>query len=54
MFIVILIVFGVCWLPYHTYFIYTYYHMVKYESFECSTLPNISRKLMNNVIARPL
>ena len=41
MFIVILIVFGVCWLPYHTYFIYTYYHMVKYESFECSTLPNI-------------
>ena len=29
MFIVILIVFGGCWLPYHTYFIYTYYHTVK-------------------------
>ena len=28
MFIVILIVFGGCWLPYHTYFIYTYYHTV--------------------------
>ena len=29
MFIVILIVFGGCWLPYHTYFIYTYYHTVR-------------------------
>ena len=29
MFIVILIVFGFCWLPYHTYFIYTYYHTVR-------------------------
>ena len=25
MFIVVLIVFGVCWLPYHAYFIYNYY-----------------------------
>ena len=28
MFIVILIVFGVCWLPYHSYFIYTYHNTV--------------------------
>jgi tachykinin-like receptor len=27
MFIVVLIVFGVCWLPYHAYFLYTYYHV---------------------------
>jgi tachykinin-like receptor len=26
MFIVVLIVFGVCWLPYHAYFLFTYYH----------------------------
>ena len=26
MFVVVLIVFGVCWLPYHTYFIYSYYN----------------------------
>ena len=25
MFIVVLIVFGLCWLPYHAYFIYNYY-----------------------------
>ena len=29
MFIVVLIVFGVCWLPYHAYFFYTYYHSVR-------------------------
>ena len=29
MFIVILIVFGVCWLPYHSYFIYTYHNTVR-------------------------
>ena len=29
MFIVVLIVFGVCWLPYHVYFLYTYYHAVR-------------------------
>ena len=28
MFIVVLIVFGLCWLPYHAYFFYTYYHVV--------------------------
>ena len=28
MFIVVLIVFGLCWLPYHAYFFYTYYHAV--------------------------
>ena len=28
MFIVVLIVFGVCWLPYHAYFLFTYYHDV--------------------------
>ena len=26
MFVVVLIVFGVCWLPYHAYFIYSYYN----------------------------
>ena len=26
MFIMVLIVFGVCWLPYNAYFLYTYYH----------------------------
>ena len=26
MFVVVLIVFGVCWLPYHTYFLYSYYN----------------------------
>ena len=31
MFIVILIVFGVCWLPYHSYFIYTYHNTVSYH-----------------------
>lgn len=31
MFIVILIVFGVCWLPYHSYFIYTYHNTVSYR-----------------------
>ena len=43
MFIVILIVFGVCWLPYHTYFIYTYYHMV--SKFTCcrTSLSSYSR-----------
>ena len=29
MFIVVLIVFGLCWLPYHAYFFYTYYHVVR-------------------------
>jgi tachykinin receptor 3 len=26
MFIVVVIIFAVCWLPYHVYFIYTYHH----------------------------
>jgi hypothetical protein len=26
MFIVVVVIFGVCWLPYHGYFIYTYHH----------------------------
>ena len=26
MFIVVVIIFAVCWLPYHIYFIYTYHH----------------------------
>ena len=26
MFVVVLIVFGVCWLPYHAYFLYSYYN----------------------------
>ena len=30
MFIVVLIVFGVCWLPYHVYFLYSYYNMVSH------------------------
>lgn len=25
MFIIIVVIFGVCWLPYHVYFIYTYH-----------------------------
>ena len=33
MFIVVLILFGFCWLPYHTYFIYTYYHVVRIDNF---------------------
>ena len=32
MFIVILIVFGVCWLPYHSYFFYTYDNTVSLPS----------------------
>ena len=30
MFIVVLIVFGVCWLPYHVYFLYSYYNKVSH------------------------
>ena len=26
MFIVVVVIFAVCWLPYHGYFIYTYHH----------------------------
>ena len=26
MFIVVVIIFAVCWFPYHAYFIYTYHH----------------------------
>ena len=37
MFIVVLLLFGLCWLPYHTYFIYTYYHVVMIKKF-CSYL----------------
>lgn len=33
MFIVVLIVFGVCWLPYHTYFIYNYYADIASHSY---------------------
>ena len=33
MFIVVLIVFGVCWLPYHTYFIYNYYSDIASQSY---------------------
>ena len=35
MFIVVLLLFGLCWLPYHTYFLYTYYHVVGITMF-CS------------------
>ena len=31
MFIVVLIVFGVCWLPYHVYFLYSYYNTVSHS-----------------------
>ena len=33
MFVVVLIVFGVCWLPYHTYFIYNYYADIASHSY---------------------
>lgn len=33
MFIVVLIVFGVCWLPYHAYFIYNYYADISSQSY---------------------
>ncbi|KOB70400.1 Neuropeptide receptor A32 [Operophtera brumata] len=26
MFILVIVIFGICWLPYHTYFIYTHFH----------------------------
>ena len=33
MFTVVLIVFGVCWLPYHAYFIYNYYSDIASETY---------------------
>ena len=38
MFIVVLIVFGVCWLPYHAYFFYTYYHAVSLHKLQSCCL----------------
>ena len=40
MFIVVLIVFGLCWLPYHAYFFYTYYHVVTINDHNDALIPN--------------
>jgi hypothetical protein len=39
MLVVILIIFGICWLPYHAYFILSYYHPVGIYIFCICWLP---------------
>jgi len=46
MFGVVITIFGVCWLPYHLYFLYSFYHPGSFNKYinkyKYNTLTNIS------------
>ncbi|XP_054286481.1 tachykinin-like peptides receptor 86C [Macrosteles quadrilineatus] len=55
MFIVIVTIFGVCWLPYHSYFLYTHYHRdVPYSKYVQHLYLMFYWLAMSNAMVNPL